>query len=150
EPEAFPLHASAELVKELEQPLPSASPAVADKRLRGEALEKRKREEPDGPSEGKVAGAGPLNQRLGWRLVEHYRRLIKQHEIGTRRGLEVVAKRSGKQAVTGLPAYGEALLPAALRRRLKALAPESLLVVPDGALHRLPLEALLLATDPGP
>ncbi len=41
-----------------------------------------------------------------------------------------------------------ALLPPAARARVKELAPEYLLVVPDGPLHKLPLEALVLREGP--
>src|SRR5262249_47070101 len=42
------------------------------------------------------------------------------------------------------------LLPTAVRERIRALAPETLIVVPDGALHKLPFEALLLRAGDRP
>jgi CHAT domain-containing protein len=42
---------------------------------------------------------------------------------------------------------GRALLPAAAREAIEARAAECLIVVPDGALHKLPFEALLLRAD---
>src|SRR5262249_2968585 len=39
---------------------------------------------------------------------------------------------------------GEALLPAKVRQRIRELAPECLVIVPDDALHKLPFEALLV------
>jgi CHAT domain-containing protein len=45
---------------------------------------------------------------------------------------------------------GEILLPADARNRIRALAPEIAIVVPDGALHKLPFEALLLPAKAGP
>src|SRR5262249_36894586 len=39
---------------------------------------------------------------------------------------------------------GEILLPPAAREWIRTQAPESLIVVPDGALHKLPFEALVL------
>lgn len=43
-----------------------------------------------------------------------------------------------------LDLLGQVLLPPAVRRRIQQLAPEVLVVVPDGPLHQLPLEAILL------
>src|SRR5262249_36409184 len=42
------------------------------------------------------------------------------------------------------------LLPSAVRERIRAQAPDCVLVVPDGALHKLPFEALLLRADESP
>jgi CHAT domain-containing protein/tetratricopeptide (TPR) repeat protein len=45
-------------------------------------------------------------------------------------------------------ALTEILLPNAARERIAKLNPEYIIVVPDGALHQLPLEALLLDDEP--
>ena len=45
---------------------------------------------------------------------------------------------------------GDAFLPDCARRRLRETKPAALVVVPDGALHKMPVEALPLRTDAGP
>ncbi|HYT87527.1 MAG TPA: CHAT domain-containing protein, partial [Gemmataceae bacterium] len=44
----------------------------------------------------------------------------------------------------------DVLLPAAVRERIQRLNPECLILVPDGALHKLPFEALLLRAGERP
>src|SRR5262249_60296544 len=42
------------------------------------------------------------------------------------------------------------LLPLPVRQQIREQAPQCLLIVPDGALHKLPFEALLLRAKPTP
>ena len=44
---------------------------------------------------------------------------------------------------------GDLVLPPAARARILGYAPECLVVIPDGPLHKLPLEALLVSVDSG-
>jgi CHAT domain-containing protein len=104
-----------------------------------------------------VAAAGspgdvvPLNQQLARELVDRYREQVQDPRFGARRGLRVAPDHSG-QAVPPPAAdlLGNVLLPPAARQRIRELAPDCLVVIPDGALHKLPLEALLLETDREP
>src|SRR5262249_8601051 len=60
-----------------------------------------------------------------------------------------------KRTASPLPAQrpellAEILLPPAARKWIREQGPDCLIVVPDGALHKLPLEALPLRTDGSP
>jgi CHAT domain-containing protein len=45
---------------------------------------------------------------------------------------------------------GDAVLPPALRQKLRAAGAKRLVLIPDGALHKLPFECLLLSSAPHP
>jgi CHAT domain-containing protein len=61
-------------------------------------------------------------------------------------GTTVAPERGGSPARL----LAEVFLPEPLRRRIETERPKRLLIVPDGALHQLPFEALLLADEPAP
>src|SRR5262249_10807909 len=44
----------------------------------------------------------------------------------------------------------EVLVPRTVRSLIESRAPQSVIIVPDGALHQLPFEALLLESQPSP
>jgi CHAT domain-containing protein/tetratricopeptide (TPR) repeat protein len=96
----------------------------------------------DRPAQAPAAGA--LDQERARLLVD----LCLEHVQGpgaARRGVRVTAQPGGAAArLSGVEAAGAVFLPEAARRRIRELAPEYLLVVPDGPLHKLPLEALVL------
>ncbi|MGL4553421.1 MAG: CHAT domain-containing protein [Gemmataceae bacterium] len=150
-PEVFPLRVPAELIADLRRPVPSAAAGVTLAR-RGLAVERQKAVEPLTRPVPPGSKEVDLDQGLAWGLVEHYRCLLERPDFGTVRGLRVVTERSadGEKAVRGLPGYAEVVVPAALRKRLRELAPETLLVVPDGVLHKLPLESLMVSAEPDP
>jgi CHAT domain-containing protein/tetratricopeptide (TPR) repeat protein len=147
-PRMFELRVPAELLAELKRDLPSASAWGDDAQRRGLAVRRRRVAgliPADAPSTADV----PLSQPLAALLVEHYRCLLEGPGFATVRGLKVVARSgAGKKAVRGLPGWAEVLLPAELRQHLRGL--DQVLVVPDGPLHKLPLEALLLESEPRP
>jgi CHAT domain-containing protein len=99
------------------------------------------------PAEPAAPGTGapvvPLSLAASRALVEHYRRQVADREFRTARGIVV----KSRDPALPLPAQrpellGDILLPAAVRARLRTLRPECLIVIPDGPLHKLPLEAL--------
>jgi CHAT domain-containing protein len=84
--------------------------------------------------------------------VERYRKLLSDSSRAGQllRGGLVTPETS---TVTGKPlmsyvALAEMILPAEVRRRVAALSPDYVTVVPDGALHHLPLEALRTHAEP--
>jgi CHAT domain-containing protein len=81
--------------------------------------------------------------------VDLYLAHLLPPETDKKRGVRVQS-RAGEAALplTEAEAVAAALLPPAARARVKELAPEYLLVVPDGPLHKLPLEALVLREGP--
>jgi CHAT domain-containing protein len=93
----------------------------------------------------------PLDQALARTLVDHCRAQIEDPDFTTTRGLRLRAGRGDKPASAGrLELPVEVFLPAAVRQRIREAAPECLVVIPDGPLHKLPLEALLLEAGPRP
>lgn len=155
-PEVFSLEVPVDFLPELERDLPSGSVVAAAKNeeaaaRRGIAVRRRAEGGPVSPAaplspDVKVVA---LNQARARALVEHYRAYLEDVDFATPRGLKVVARTAeGEKALRGLPAYAGILLPPALRKRLRELAPEEIVVIPDGPLHKLPLEALVLQTEP--
>jgi CHAT domain-containing protein/tetratricopeptide (TPR) repeat protein len=104
-------------------------------------LEVRPAQHGEGPA--RAPAAGPLGQEGARFLVGACLEYIQGAGAAVR-GLHVAARRGGAVPLSDVEAAGVAFLPAAARRRVRELAPEYLLVVPDGPLHKLPLEALVL------
>jgi tetratricopeptide (TPR) repeat protein len=95
--------------------------------------------------------AGPLDQERARALVDYYLDLIQGPDADGKRGMRLTPRAADRPApLTEIEAVGAALLPPEACRRIRALAPDYLLVVPDGPLHKLPLESLLLpgASEP--
>jgi tetratricopeptide (TPR) repeat protein len=95
--------------------------------------------------------AGPLDQERARALVDSYLDLIQGPDADGKRGFRLTPRAAERPAPqTEVEAVGAALLPPEACRRIRALAPQYLLVVPDGPLHKLPLEALVLPGASGP
>ena len=94
--------------------------------------------------------AGPLNRELAHLLVRYHRQQIADRAFLTR-GLRIVAPMQAAKVPGALAEQvAESLLPQAVRRRIAALAPVQIVVVPDGALHQTPLESLVVTAGPSP
>jgi CHAT domain-containing protein/tetratricopeptide (TPR) repeat protein len=92
--------------------------------------------------DGKVV---PLTQSVARALIEVYRQEILDREFQSLRGVVIKARDPNKPLPPQRPELtGQVFLPKALRDRLRELKPDQIVVVPDGPLHTLPLEALLL------
>jgi CHAT domain-containing protein/tetratricopeptide (TPR) repeat protein len=95
------------------------------------------------------APAWPLNRRLLRQLVAHHLTQIADAEFTTR-GLRLSWDSAVATPGEVLEQITEAILPRAVRARLKQLGVRHVLVVPDGALHRLPLESLVVQAGTAP
>jgi CHAT domain-containing protein len=78
-------------------------------------------------------------------LIDQYAEDISDPDFLPTRGLRLRPRRADVPLpVQPLELGGDVFLPEALRRRLRELQAKQLVVIPDGPLHKLPLEALLL------
>ncbi len=94
----------------------------------------------------------PLTQERARYLIDLYRQQLEDPDFQPTRGIKVVPRErvpaSGARQAGPLPdadSLGNVFLPAEVRERIKQSAPDHVLVVPDRALHKMPLEALPLA-----
>ncbi len=125
-------------------------PAAAGDRVgfRGVAL-RRTAPQPDRPPPDRQTV--PLTDATAGRLVEYYLRQIADPGFNPTRGISVVSRKTpGTMVATAPEALGDAVLPPALRNRIRATGAKRLVVIPDGPLHKLPIEALLVSGGPTP
>jgi CHAT domain-containing protein/tetratricopeptide (TPR) repeat protein len=126
----------------------SGGEAVARAGFRGIALR------PGGVQPDRPAPTGgetvPLTEDVASRLVNQYLRHIADPSFNPTRGIALVSRTPGATRPSAPELLGEAVLPAPLRQQLRASGATSLVLIPDGALHKLPFEALLLSADPTP
>jgi CHAT domain-containing protein len=95
--------------------------------------------------------AAPLDQDATRLLVRRYLAHILDREFQTTRGIRLTASAGGADVpLLDAEVPAAAFLPEAALKRLRALRADHLLVVPDGPLHQLPLEALLLRAGKKP
>jgi CHAT domain-containing protein/tetratricopeptide (TPR) repeat protein len=95
------------------------------------------------------APAWPVNRRLLRQLVTHQLAQIADVEFTTR-GLRLNWDSAVATPGEVLEQITETIMPRAVRARLKQLGVRQVLVVPDGALHRLPLESLVVQAGAAP
>jgi CHAT domain-containing protein/tetratricopeptide (TPR) repeat protein len=93
--------------------------------------------------------AGPLTRPTAVQLVSQY--LADLRERGGGRGLSgIVHSPKGVMAAEQGTQLAEVLLPRDVRQRIERRGPRGITIVPDGALHQLPFEALLLEAGDSP
>jgi CHAT domain-containing protein len=141
--EAFPLEVDAALAGRI-----AAAPAASSggKGTRGLRIRERKNPAPP-PAPDRVAPARavPLTSPVARALIDHYLEQITDPDFRTTRGLRIRPRDpKAPVAVQRLELLGDVMMPAALRDRLRGLKPTTIVVVPDGPLHKLPLEAMLV------
>ncbi len=112
------------------------------------------------PETAKLFGIepGPLTRGVAAQLISAYLEFLRADRAQPKRsvatqavtGEGTLARSISKQAASTKHhlALTEVFLPAAARERLLKSNPSHLVVVPDGALHQLPLEALLMEDEP--
>ena len=93
--------------------------------------------------------AGPLTRPIAVQIVSQY--LADLRDRGGGRGLGgIVHSHKGVLAAEQGTQLTEVLLPRAVRKRIEEHSPRGITIVPDGALHQLPFEALLVEGGDSP
>lgn len=147
-PQVFPLSVPRAVAADIGDP--PTSDLVARAGFRGVVVKPvaPQPERPAPPSAGEVV---PLNAAVLGKLVTHYVRQISDPSFSPVRGVALVSRSPGVGTRAAVPeGLGDAVLPHALRDKLRASKAKRLVLVPDGALHKLPFEALLLSAEPAP
>jgi CHAT domain-containing protein len=153
-PAVIPLKVSETIARNIAIPEPP-SLAVAlegSKGLRGLQVQANRPAPVDAPPPTLSVGASQaLSNHTARALVDHYLQHIADPTFNSTRGLSVIAKEpTRKLAIQRAELLGEVFVPPAARRLIRESGAEVVLVIPDGPLHKLPLETLLLASDDGP
>ena len=93
---------------------------------------------------------GPLTREIASRLVTWYLAATVPMFPNNARGLSgTVATIKGEPITpSALTIVADTLLPSAVREAVARRQPKAIVIVPDGALHQLPFEALLLTAGP--
>jgi CHAT domain-containing protein/tetratricopeptide (TPR) repeat protein len=109
---------------------------------------------PTGKQPDRPAPAGvelvPLTDVVVKRLVNQYLQQIADPSFNPTRGINLVSRTPGAVRASAPEVLGDAVLPQALREKLRASNAKRLVLIPDGALHKLPFESLLLSGGPSP
>ena len=149
----FPLKVSGKLAKNMLPPEPPTLAAALEnsRGLRGIRVHAAQTpvdapKTPAPPSEPMA-----LSSFTARALVDHYLNFITDPTVTTTRGLQVRAKeRSEPLPVQQPQLLGDIFLPPGARKMIQDSGAELIIVIPDGPLHKLPLETLVLGTDKGP
>ncbi|MFO0945754.1 MAG: CHAT domain-containing tetratricopeptide repeat protein [Planctomycetota bacterium] len=156
--QAFSLEVPSAVVDELRRQQSFASPkALASSRgmqLQPRGTESSSRTLKTLPPNAK--GLIPLTREIARLLVDDYRRRIDDPSFTGKRGFtltpktevgEAIAKNTPRASTSGIrvepDTLANLLLPPVVRAKIRERAPRYLIVVPDGALHKLPFEALV-------
>lgn len=147
-PQVFKLTVARAIADDIGEP--PTGDAVARAGFRGIAL-KPVADQPQRPA-APAAGEGvPLTDTVAARLTNHYLRQIADPAFSPTRGIAYVSRTPSAGTIPAAPeGLGDAVLPPALRDKIRASGAKRLVLVPDGALHKLPFEALLLSAGPAP
>jgi CHAT domain-containing protein/tetratricopeptide (TPR) repeat protein len=92
----------------------------------------------------------PLTDVVAARLVNQYLRQIADPSFNPTRGINLVSRTPNTSRSSVPEVLGDAVLPPALREKLRASGAKRVVLIPDGALHKLPFECLLLSAEPAP
>jgi CHAT domain-containing protein len=147
-PEVFPLTIPAAITNAMGE-LPPTEAVAAGGGLRG-LVYKPASQQPERPAKTTAGEMVPLTDLATARLTAHYLRQIADPSFTPTRGLVFVAKNPQQKPVIVPEILGDAVLPPALREKLRHPRIQRMVIIPDGALHKLPFECLLLSASPQP
>ncbi|HEY2762363.1 MAG TPA: tetratricopeptide repeat protein, partial [Pirellulales bacterium] len=100
-------------------------------------------------ADGMAVKPGPLTRPSIVQLVNQFLADVRDRAGG--RGLAgTVHSAKGAMAADKGTLLAEVLVPRSVRSLVESRAPASVIIIPDGALHELPFEALLLENQPTP
>jgi CHAT domain-containing protein/tetratricopeptide (TPR) repeat protein len=104
---------------------------------------------PEALAGGLHVKAGPLTRPIAVQIVSQYLADLRDRAGG--RGLSgIVHSPKGVLAAEQGTQLAEVLLPREVRKRIEDRQPREITIVPDGGLHQLPFEALLLEAGDSP
>ena len=149
---SIPLQVTAAQVASLpELPLLRGSEIRHEKRGIGGVIEANT-ETPLAAAGSPTLVAGELTRRKTAELVTWYRQALTQRRFDPTRGIggTVETTTGTPVASTAFTTVGDILFPTDLRRISRERRSQMLVVVPDGALHNLPFEALLISAGETP
>jgi CHAT domain-containing protein len=146
---AFPLSVPAEVAQRIAPPQALVR-GEGGPRTRGLVL-RAPQEQPELPRQRRGGALVPLGQAVLRDLVDNYLDQVANRNFRASRGIRL----QESDAAGRLPAQrpellADVLLPPEARQRIRAAAPECVLIIPDGALHKLPFEALLVQAGARP
>ena len=130
---------------------PSGSPKDSQRGIGG-TIETEKGEKIEADKEQTEVTTGPLTRRKSADLVAWYRQALRQRQFDPTRGIGGVVETTKGTTVstTSFMAVADILFPEQLRRAIRERRPKKLVIIPDGALHNLPFEALLVRGGDSP
>jgi CHAT domain-containing protein/tetratricopeptide (TPR) repeat protein len=143
---AFPLRVPEEIARyAASPPQPALVEALAG--TRG-MMFKQRQDLPDAPQKSKAGKTLPLTQEVARVVAENYQRQILNEHFDTSRAF-ILQPRKAAQPVPPqrLGLIGDMMLPPEVRKAIDPDQTDLLVVVPDGPLHKLPLESLLIETS---
>jgi CHAT domain-containing protein len=149
---AFELTVPEEVARESTTP-PALTTSEALSGARGLALRAlpQPKEPPLTLAESRQARRMALGSEVARILVDHYRLQIADPAFAPVRGLGLRSRDAARPLrVQRADLLGEVFLPLAAREQIRTEAPQEVLVIPDGALHKLPLEAVILEAGAQP
>lgn len=96
--------------------------------------------------------AGAVTRRQVAELVTWYRQALSQRRFDSERGVGGVVETSKgeKVADNAFTTLTDILFPLEVRREIQRRRPKTIVLIPDGALHNLPFEALLVSAGQEP
>lgn len=148
--EVYPLTLPKNVAEKITTPDPFTTGEVL-RGARGLVLRKKSTGEVPLPESPKFGEPTELTQSTARAMIDHYRVEISDESFLPSRGMVLKAKDPTKPIPTQRPdLVGNVFLPPALLQRLRELKPRNLIVIPDGPLHKLPLEAMVLESGEKP
>lgn len=131
--------------------LRSASNALTQRGFGG-TVETDKGEKIEADKEQTEVTSGPLTRRKGADLVAWYRQVLRQKQFDPTRGIggTVETTKGTTVPTNSFIAVADILFPEQLRNVIRERRPKKLVIIPDGALHNLPFEALLVRAGDSP